>query len=344
MKVIFSARQKEHYPKHFLSSGAPQPNPEVPQRADCLLAAALQAGLTHVEPEDYGTDPLAAVHSPEYLQFLQNIVRRWAYIDGASEEVVPVIHPDRRNGAYPASAVGQAGFHMADTGCPIGPATWASALASAHSTIHGAQVLLEGDSACYALARPPGHHAARDFAAGFCYLNNVAAAAQRLRSCFSRVAILDVDVHHGNGTQDIFYRRPDVLTVSIHVDPLRFYPFFWGHASERGEDDGLGYNFNLPLPRGTGDDDYLAALRQALVRIDAFAPQALVVALGLDAYHGDPFQGLAVSTSGFENMAVEIVGLNLPTLIVQEGGYLCDALGDNLASFLGPFCSACPTG
>jgi len=339
MKVIFSARQKEHYPKHFLSSGAPQPNPEVPQRADRLLAAALQSGLVRIEPADYGTAPVAAVHTPEYLQFLQNIVRRWAYIEGASQEVVPNIHPDRRDGAYPASAVGQAGFHMADTGCPIAAATWESALVSAHAAVHGAQALLDGDSACYALARPPGHHAARDFAAGFCYLNNTAAAAQRLRSRFDRVAILDVDVHHGNGTQDIFYRRADVLTVSIHADPLRFYPSFWGHASERGEGAGLGFNLNLPLPRGTGDDGYLRTLQQALIRIKAFAPQALVVALGLDAYEGDPFQGLAVTTAGFEKIAMEILGLKLPTLIVQEGGYLCDALGDNLRSFLGPFCT-----
>jgi len=339
MKVIFSERQRRHHPKHFLSSGAPQPNPEVPQRADCLLEAALNSGLSHIEPSDYGIDPLAAVHTPEYLQFLQNIVRRWSYIEDASEEVVPNIHPDRRGGVYPASAVGQAGYHMADTGCPISSNTWESALASAHSSIHGAQQVLEGDRVCYALCRPPGHHAARDFAAGFCYLNNTAAAAQRLRSRCERVAILDIDVHHGNGTQDIFYSRSDVLTVSIHADPMRFYPFFWGHAAERGEGTGLGYNLNLPLPRGTGDQEYLKTLRQALSRIEAFSPQALVVALGLDAYEGDPFRGLAVSTAGFEKIAVAILELNLPTLIVQEGGYLCEALGENLSSFLGPFCS-----
>ncbi len=338
MKVIFSATQKKHYPKHFLSSGAPQPNPEVPERADCLLAAALQSGLTQVEPPDYGIAPVAAVHSPEYLQFLQNIVRRWSYIEGASAEVIPNIHPDRRDGDYPASAVGQAGFHLADTACPIAAETWNSALVSAHTAVHGAQLLIEGESACYALARPPGHHAARDFTCGFCYLNNTAAAAQKLRSQFDRVAILDIDLHHGNGTQDIFYQRANVLTVSIHADPLRFYPFFWGHAGERGEAAGLGYNLNLPLPRGTADEAYLKTLQQALARIDAFAPQALVVALGLDAFAGDPFQGLAVSTAGFGRIAGEIRSLGLPTLLVQEGGYLCPALGDNLAAFLGGFC------
>jgi acetoin utilization deacetylase AcuC-like enzyme len=339
MKVIYSAAQSKHYPRHFLSSGAPQPNPEVPERADRLLAAALKTGLSLAEPPDYGIGPVAAVHSPEYVQFLQHIVRRWAYIEGASAEVVPNIHPDRRDGVYPASAVGQAGFHLADTGCPISADTWGSALRSAHAACHAAQLLLEGDRACYALSRPPGHHAARDFAAGFCYLNNVAVGVQKLRSRFERVAVLDIDLHHGNGTQDIFYRRADVLTVSIHADPLRFYPFFWGHASERGEGAGLGYNLNLPLARGSGDRVYLEALHKALARIDAFAPQALAIALGLDAFEGDPLGGLAVSTAGFGKIAAEIVALGLPTLIVQEGGYLCAALGDNLAAFLQPFIS-----
>jgi acetoin utilization deacetylase AcuC-like enzyme len=339
MNVIYSEIQRLHDPKFFLSSGAVLPNPEVPQRAERLLAAALGCGLTLITPSDYGIDPLAAIHSPEYMQFLQNIFRRWGYIEGASAEVIPNVHPDRRDGAYPASAVGQAGFHLADTSCPIAAETWRSALASAHSAVHGAQQLLDGESACYALARPPGHHAARDFAAGFCYLNNTAAAAQTLRSRFDRVAILDIDVHHGNGTQDIFYHRPDVLTVSIHADPVRFYPFFWGHASERGAGPGMGYNLNLPLTRGTEDSGYLKALDQALARISAFSPQALVVALGLDAYAGDPLKGLAVSTAGFGKIASAIVSLGLPTLLVQEGGYLCPALGENLASFLEGFAS-----
>ena len=334
MKVVFAAEQKRHHPAHFLSSGAAQANPEVPERADRLLAAALECGLQRAEPEDYGLAPLAAVHTPEYLQFLQNIYRRWGYIEGASSEVIPNIHPDRRDGAYPASAVGQAGFHMADTGCPISADTWSSALASAHTAVHGARLLLQGEWACYALSRPPGHHAARDFAAGFCYLNNSAIAAQVLLEAHPRVAVLDVDVHHGNGTQDIFYQRSDVLTVSIHADPERFYPFFWGHAGERGSGAGLGYNLNLPLPRGTADEAYLQTLDKALERIRGFAPGALVVALGLDAYEGDPFQGLAVTTAGFGRIARAIRTMGIPMLVVQEGGYLCDGLGDNLAAFL----------
>lgn len=337
MKVIFSELQKDHYPQHFLSSGAAQENPEVPERADRLLQAALSAGLERLEPEDAGLEPIAAVHTPEYLQFLQNIYRRWCYIDGASAEVVPNIHPDRRDGAYPASAVGQAGFHMLDTGCPVSAETWNSALTSAHTAVQGAALLMDEDDSAYALCRPPGHHAGKDFAAGFCYLNNSAIAAQELLAEFDRVAILDIDVHHGNGTQDIFYQRSDVLTVSLHADPVRFYPFFWGHAAERGRGEGLGYNLNLPLPRGSGDKDYLAELDRALTRIEAFAPGALVVALGLDAHESDPLKGLAITTPGFGKIASRIAALELPTLLVQEGGYLSNDLGANLISFLEGF-------
>ena len=197
--------------------------------------------------------------------------------------------------------------------------------------------MIDGDGACYALARPPGHHAARDYAAGFCYLGNTAIAAEALTQRFKRVAILDVDVHHGNGTQDIFYDRSDVLTVSIHADPVRFYPFFWGHASERGTGDGEGFNVNLPLIRGTADNDYLQSLEAAIDDISRFSPDALVVALGLDAFEGDPLRGLAITTGGFGRIGRRIGEMKLPSVIVQEGGYLSDALGTNLSSFLEGF-------
>ena len=337
MKVIFSDWQKKHSPRHYLSSGAPQENPEVPERTDRLLAAAVLSGLELEAPDDFGNAPIAAVHTAEYLQFLQNIYARWARNPDASEEVTPNVHPDRRDGAYPASAVGQVGWHVYDNSCPIAADTWESARWSAMSAVHAARELINGAGACYALARPPGHHASSDLAGGFCYLNNSAIAAEKLRSGFGRVAILDVDVHHGNGTQSIFYHRNDVLTVSIHADPARFYPFFWGHASERGAGAGIGSNLNLPLPRGTGDDDYLKTLDMALQRVAAFAPDALVVALGLDAFKGDPYQGLAVTTDGFGRIAKAIALMQLPTLLVQEGGYLCEELGDNLESFLRSF-------
>ena len=335
MKVVFSETQRRHDPTFFLSCGTQRPNPEVPHRCDILLQAALGAGLTQVAPDDAGLAPVAAVHKPDYIHFLRHIHARWREIDGASAEVIPNIHPDRRNGAYPASAVGQAGYHMADTACPISSGTYEAALASAHTAYHAAGLVLGGERAAYALCRPPGHHAFADLAGGFCFFNNSGIAAQALRSRHDRVAILDVDLHHGNGTQGMFYGRPDIFTVSVHADPIRFYPFFWGHADERGEGEGLGYNLNLPLPRKTGDEGFLAALDVALERIAAFAPGALVVALGLDAFEGDPFQELTVTTKGFARIAARIASLGLPMAIVQEGGYVCDALGDNLASFLG---------
>ncbi len=334
MNVVFSERQNAHFPKRFLSSGAPQPNPEVPERAERLLEAALGSGLTHVRPDDYGLAPVAAVHSAEYLHFLEHIYERWRRIPDASDEVMPNIHPGRGESGYPASAVGQVGYHVYDASCPIVAETWDSARWSANTAVHAAYEVVNGASACYALSRPPGHHAGRDQVGGFCYLNNTAIAASVLRDKYERVAVLDVDVHHGNGTQDIFYTRADVLTVSIHADPRRFYPFFWGYANEPGTGAGVGANLNLPLPRGTGDDDYLEALDEALQSIRSFAPGALVVALGLDAFAGDPFRGFAISTAGFGRIAKRIAALALPTILVQEGGYLCDALGDNLASFL----------
>jgi len=340
MKTFFAEEQAIHDPRMFLSSGAQKPNPEKPERTNRLLAGAKAAGSTIERPRDHGLKPIAAIHTPEYLAFLRTIFERWQRIEGASEEVIPNIHPLARAGSYPASAVGQAGYHMADTACPISADTWLSACWSAWSAVEAAETVLSGARAAYALCRPPGHHAFADVAGGFCFLNNSAIAAQHLRSQAKRVVILDVDLHHGNGTQGIFYSRADVLTVSIHADPIRFYPFFWGHADERGEGPGLGYNLNLPLLRKSGDAEFLEALSAAAERIEAFAPDALVVALGLDAFEGDPFGGLSVSTPGFARIGEAIADMGLPTVIVQEGGYLCDALGDNLTSFLGGFIGA----
>lgn len=337
MKAFFAEEQRLHDPKSFLASGVPKPNPEVPGRIDMLLKGAIDAGCSISRPGDYGLGPIAAIHTPEYLDFLQRIYERWRGIDGASAEVIPNIHPFARDTSYPASPAGQAGYHMADTSCPISKHTWESACWSAWTAVAAADAVHAGASAAYAVCRPPGHHAFSDVAGGFCFFNNSAIAAQRLRKNADRVAILDVDLHHGNGTQGIFYRRADVLTVSIHADPAGFYPFFWGHADERGRGAGLGANLNLPLLRKSGDDIFLEALATARRRIEAFAPDAIVVALGLDAFEGDPFGGLSVSTQGFARIGEAIAKLRLPTVVVQEGGYLCDALPDNLSAFLGGF-------
>lgn len=334
MKIVHDQRHALHDPKNFLVSGAPKPNPEVPRRAEVLLEAALAAGHRGVAPEDLPLDYIARIHTPEYLRFLETVHARWREIPGASAEVVPNMHPRERGVGYPASVVGQAGFHMTDTACPIDAGTWQAAVAAANCAMTGAGLVVGGERRVYALCRPPGHHAYADQAGGFCYLNNAALAAQRAVALGARVAILDVDVHHGNGTQGIFYERDDVLTVSLHSDPIAFYPFFVGYATERGSGRGLGYNLNVPLPKGTGDEAYLKALAKALERIAAFRPALLVVALGLDAHEGDPFQGLAITTEGFRRIGAAIDDLGLPTLMVQEGGYMNEALGPNLVAFL----------
>ena len=337
MKCIFDAAHRAHDPQFFLSFGAPQPCPEKPARVDALLAGVAKLGLVVQRAPDAGLDPIRAVHPDRYLTFLQTIHDRWSRIDGASAEVIANIHPDRRDVGYPKSAVGQAGYHMTDTSCPISAATWGAAYASAQSTVHAADLVLGGDAAAYALCRPPGHHAFAELAGGFCYLNNSGIAAQRLREAGRRVAILDVDLHHGNGTQGLFYARGDVLTLSIHAHPERFYPFFWGYEGETGSGDGVGANLNLPLPRGSGDAVFLQALDTAMQTLTLWGADTLVLALGLDAFAGDPFAGLAVTTPGFAQVGAAVAGLRLPTVIVQEGGYLCPQLGDNLAAVLGGF-------
>jgi acetoin utilization deacetylase AcuC-like enzyme len=335
MKVVYHLDQKQHYPKQFLVNGRFRPNPEKPERLDRLLEGALAAGCMPETPSRQGIQPVEAVHTPAYLKFLEHAHERWMRIDGAAEAVTPNIHPDSRDVGYPASVVAQAGYHMADASAPIAAGTWNSACWSAWTAVHAASLVVAGERLAYALCRPPGHHAFSDMAGGFCYLNNTAIGAQLLRGSHGRIAILDVDLHHGNGTQSIFYARNDVLTVSIHADPQRFYPFFWGYAGEQGKGAGLGYNLNLPLQRGSGDAEFLAALEIAIERIRDFAPGALVIALGLDAFEGDPFGGLRISTGGFRVIAARIAArLRLPTLIVQEGGYLCDELGENLRQFL----------
>lgn len=334
MKAFLDVRQSGHDPKHFMANGQVLQNPEQPERITVLRAAAEASGCVFAAPADHGIGPIAALHSPEYLTFLEHIHARWSRIESASDEVIPNIHPDRRTASYPRSAVGQAGFHQADTACPIAVGTWESAYWSAQTALSGADAVLEGARAAYALSRPPGHHAFGDLAGGFCFLNNAGIAAEHMLRAGRRPAILDVDVHHGNGTQGIFGARADVLTVSIHADPIRFYPFFWGHAHERGTGEGRGYNLNLPLPRGTADEEYLRTLDAGLARIAAFGADVLVVALGLDAFEGDPLRGLAITSDGFERIGRAIAGLGLPLLLVQEGGYLCDGLGTNLIRFL----------
>lgn len=343
MQIVFSDAQMAHAPQRFLVRGEWKPCPEKPERATLLLNGLQQhkAGHEIIAPNwlkpEVTHAAIASVHDARYLQFLQTAYRRWAALPGSADLVTPNVHPRSRADAYPQSIVGQAGYHMADTACPIGTDTWTAVEASAASAVHAAALVLDGRQAAYALCRPPGHHAYADMAGGFCYLNNSAIAAQYLRQRADRVAIIDIDVHHGNGTQAIFYDRSDIYTASIHADPANFYPFFWGYADETGSGDGAGFNRNIPLPLGGDDQAYLQALSAVIDGTQKTRPDMLVVALGLDASKADPLAGLQVTTEGFREAGRLLGRMHLPTVLVQEGGYPSVELGVNLAAVLDGF-------
>ena len=337
MDVVYSEAHLLHAPRRFISRGEWADNPEVPARALKLVAAARAAGHRVIAPDDFGPAALQVVHSPQHLAFLESAHRRWSELDGAADDLVPNTHPIRLEAHYPRGVVGQAGWHVADTACPIGAGSWEAARASANVALHAAQLVLDGARTSYGLCRPPGHHAYGDLSGGFCLLNNIAIAAEHMRTKLATVAIIDIDVHHGNGTQGIFYARGDVLFVSVHADPSAFYPFFTGYEGERGAGAGAGANLNLPVALGEGDDAYVEAVNRGVDAIRAFAPEALLISLGFDAYVDDPLSPLAVTSGGFEAAGAAIAGLGLPSVLIQEGGYDCKSLGRNLMAFLAGF-------
>ncbi|MGQ9368032.1 histone deacetylase family protein [Azospirillum sp. ST 5-10] len=335
---------ERHRPPQYLVRGQVRPVPEKPERVTALLDALARRGDRLEVAPAAGPAPLAAVHSPEYLAFLETAHARWTALPDSSSAVIPNVHrgPDMRS--YPASVVGQAGYHMSDTACPIAEGTWAATVAAADCAVAATRAVVSGEAgAAYALCRPPGHHAARDMAGGFCYLNHAAIAAQEAARLLAvqgrppRVAVYDVDVHHGNGTQAIFWERDDVFFASVHADPDAFYPFMAGHAHERGAGRGEGYTLNLPLPLGTDEAAFLTAVDRGAEAVARFAPSLLVLSLGFDTFKDDPLAAFGVTTDGFERLGRRIAALGLPTVLVQEGGYAVDHLTVNLTRFLDGF-------
>jgi acetoin utilization deacetylase AcuC-like enzyme len=333
-----------HRPPQFLVRGQPKPVPEKPERVTAVLDALNRRGDRVEVAPDAGPAARAAVHSPEYLAFLETAHARWTKLPDASSAVIPNVHRGPDMLSYPVSVVGQAGYHMSDTACPIAEGTWAATRAASDCAVAAARAVASGEEpAAYALCRPPGHHAGRDMAGGFCYLNHAAIAAQEAlqllagRGLPPRVAVFDVDVHHGNGTQAVFWERDDVFVVSIHADPSEFYPFMAGYAHERGAGRGEGFNLNMPLPLGTSEDGFLAAVRDGLASIGRFAPSLMVLSLGFDTFKDDPLAAFGVTTPGFGRLGRTVAEAGLPTVVVQEGGYAVDHLAANLTSFLNGF-------
>lgn len=339
MRIIHSPLHALHDGGMEMHRGALVPCFEQPARVDHILAAIGRAGLAVETPREYAAEALARVHDAGYLTFLEGAYAEWQ-AEGRDGFMLAGAFPARgmRRDRVPAGLHARLGYYGFDAGSPIVAGTWQAARAAAHCAMTAADAVAGGDRSAYALCRPPGHHAGRAMFGGYCFLNNAALAAQRLRDAgIDRVAVLDVDYHHGNGTQDIFWERDDVLCVSIHGDPETEYPFYLGHADERGAGAGEGCNLNLPLPRGTGWTRYQQALDEALAQIDAHGSQALVVSLGVDTFEGDPISQFRLQTAHFPQIGARIAALGLPTVLVQEGGYAVAEIGDNVMGVLDAF-------
>lgn len=335
MITVFSEHHRQHAARGEWHEGAFREPFEAPARADGVLEAVRQAGLGPlVAARRSGLGVVERVHSAAYLAFLEQIHADWAVVY-PDEDAVPYAIRAGTQGPVPDGLFGRLGHYATDTVTPITAGTWSAACAAVDCALTAVAEVAEGASEAFALCRPPGHHASRERYGGYCYLNNAAIAAEswRQRGC-ERVAILDVDYHHGNGTQSIFYDRPDVLFVSLHADPRHAFPYFEGYAAEAGAGAGEGFTLNLPLPPGTTWEAYTPALERALDRIVAFGAEALVVSLGLDTYGGDPIADFRLTERDFGELGARLRRVAAPTVFVLEGGYAVEELGPNVVAVL----------
>jgi acetoin utilization deacetylase AcuC-like enzyme len=343
MRTIYNDQHALHHGKVEMFRGQLVPCFEVPARADFVLQALRERALGPVEVSQAFDDAaIARVHAQRYLDFLSTAWSEWVALDPANAErdALPSYWPIRtfRSDVLPASFPARMGLFSYDAGSPLTAGTWAAARAGANCALTAVRHVLQGERAAFALTRPPGHHAGVDFFGGYCFLNNAAIAAQALRDAgLQRVAVLDIDYHHGNGTQAIFYAREDVLFTSIHGDPHTEYPYYLGYADERGEGAGLGFNHNLPLPRGTGFAAWREALQTALRGIAAYRADALVVSLGLDTFEGDPIAGFTLQGGDYLRVGEDLAAAGLPTVFVFEGGYAVAEVGTNAVNVLDGF-------
>ena len=334
MFAVFDERQLDHAPAVELHNGSWVEHAEKVSRARVMVSA-----IDGLKPaRDFGTEPLLRVHSADYLDFLSTAHSEWLAA-GRNGDAIGYTWPVVGRRPLRLERIdARLGRYSFDASTPITAGTWSGSYWAAQTALSALQPLIEQtERTAFALCRPPGHHAGADYLGGYCYLNNAAIAAQAAVDAGRRVAILDIDYHHGNGTQDIFYERGDVFFVSIHADPATDYPFYWGHADETGSGEGAGKTLNLPLPHGTGRDNYLTALDTGMDSVRDHQPDLLIVSFGADTFEGDPISHFALGEQDYPRIASRISELAVPTLIVMEGGYAVDALGRNVAAFLSGF-------
>lgn len=337
MDAWYCDRHRGHQGHNELHGGELLAGFESPVRAERVRDAFLATGMGQVHAAaDHGLAPILAVHDADYVEFLQQAWGLWR-ASGRSHPALGLIWSPGLDvpRVRPRRIDGQLGYYSLDAGCAIVEGTWEAAYWSAQTALSAAQALARGARSALAVCRPPGHHATARAMAGYCYLNNAAIAAQALRDAgLPRVAVLDIDYHHGNGTQSIFWTRPDVFFASLHVDPLDGYPYLCGHADEVGAGEGTGHTLNLPLPLGTEAPAYLAALEQAVDAIRAREVGAVVVSLGVDTFEGDPISRFKLRTADYPEIGRRLQRLGVPVMFVFEGGYATDEVGDNVAGVL----------
>jgi acetoin utilization deacetylase AcuC-like enzyme len=342
MLTLFTPLHAGHAPQYEYFRGERVPCFENPGRANFVQQALVARGHELRAPTRDSIELIEAVHSRRYVEFLRTAWSQWVALEPSNAEVQPFpsVWPVRtlRSDVEPDNFIARLGLYSMDNGSPMVAGTWEAAKAAADAAVSAVAAVGNGTRSAFCATRPPGHHAGPDFMGGYCFLNNAAIAAAGFRvQGHRRVAVLDVDYHHGNGTQSIFYRRSDVLFVSLHADPREEYPFYLGHADETGAGLGEGFNLNLPLPRGAGVDTWFGALEQACERVVASESEALVVSLGLDTFADDPLGTFALRGTDYLRLGRRLAALRLPTVFILEGGYASEDLGTNAVNVIEGF-------